>query len=116
MPSPLKRVWEKIFAVSAVSSRLMAAVSDLPRSRRICLAEASSCLPSGVSSLMADKAREEEPRTSSAGLFSMAPAHFTAAIISGTRMRPSLSVSINSSVRLSNSRPRAGQLKATQSF
>ena len=116
MPSPLNCVWAKIFAVSPASSNEIAVASFLPRFVRICLADARSCLPSGVESLMELSSIELALRSRSSGFFTIAQAHLTAAMISGARMRPSLSVSIRSSVFVSNSTPRVGQLNAAHSF
>ena len=116
MPSPLKRVCAKILAVSVVSSTLMAGQSCLPRLVRICFAEARSCRPSAVLSLMALNGSAGEDFRRSSGFLSRLVTHFAAAMTSGARRRPSLSVSISASVFVSNWMPVAGQASATQSF
>ena len=100
----------------AVSSRVMAAASGFLRLPRICLAEASNCLPSGVASLMALSGSSGRRLEQVVGILQATAAHLAAAMSSGARMRPSLSVSISASVLASNSRPVVGQARATQSF
>ena len=115
MPSPLNLVPAKIFAVSDASARaIMSPV--LPRFFRICFAEAMTALPSGVASLNAVSAIESVSFRSSPVSFRWSDAHLMAARSSGTRMRPSPSVSMRASVFSSSSRPFTGQLSATQSF
>ena len=109
-------VCAKMRTVSLVSSTVMEVALALPRLKRIWRAEASNCLPSSVVSLIALNGNVCAPRSKSSGLRRQDVAHFAAAIISGARMRPSLSVSINESVLASNSRPCVGQASATQSF
>ena len=116
MPSPLKFVCEKIFVVSAVSSTVISVAFFLPRSERICRADDNNVLPSGVASLIAVKGRAGDDINRSSGFFRQLAAHFAAAMISGARIRPSLSVSTRSSVLVSNSIPRVGQASATHSF
>src|SRR5581483_5980893 len=81
MPSPLKLVWAKILTVSAVSSTEMAGASVLPRLTRICLADASSCAPSGVSALMALSGRAGALFSKSLGFLRHAQVHLAAAMI-----------------------------------
>ena len=114
MPSPLKFVWAKILTVSEVSTEI-AAASALPRFARTCLAEARSALPSAPASLMFESA-SGPPLAIESPFRSRAAAHAQAAISSGGRMRPSLSVSIRSRVAPSNSIPRVGHASATHSF
>ena len=106
----------ELLGVLAVSSTVMAVASAFFKVARICLAEASNCLPSGVASLMALSGSAGEALSRSSGFFRQPPAHLTAAISSGARMRPSLSVSIRARVALSNSSPVVGQARATHSF
>jgi len=105
IPSPLNLVWAKILTVSAVSSADMETASGLPRLTRICFAEARSCPPSGVVSAMAASGRVSARRVKSSAFFRTEPIHFTAARTSGTRMRPSPSLSMSSRVLGSSSRP-----------
>ena len=118
MPSPLPvaAVWAKIWVGSAKSSIAMAVAFFLPRLASTCLAAARSCWPSGVASLMELSASDGEDLSRSSAFFNRRPVHWVAAISSGARMRPSLSVSMRSSDFGSNSMPRVGQARATQSF
>ena len=85
IPSPLKFVAAKIFAVSAVSSKPMATASFLPRLVKICLAADQICFPSGSESSIAASGSVDEPFSRSSGFFRRLVAHFAAAMTSGTR-------------------------------
>jgi len=97
-PSPLNLASEKILAVSAVSSTVIALASGFPRFVRISLAELMSRVPSGNWSLMMESGNSGRPLVRSSGFRSRDPVHFTAAMIFGTRTRPSPSLSISSRV------------------
>ena len=88
MPSPLKFVAAKILAVSPVSAMVISVAADLPRFAKVCLADARSCLPSGVVSLIAASGNASPPWRRSSGFFRFAQAHWAAAMISGTRIAP----------------------------
>ena len=115
-PSPLKRVCAKTLVRSATSSSVTSFASGLPAATSTWRAAASSAFPSAVSSRMASSGKVSLPATTSPRSFSRASANFTAAITSGARTRPSLSVSRRASVAGSISSPFVGQARATQSF
>ncbi len=115
-PSPLKTVSAKMRAGSPTSSRLIEVKSALPMSAKMRRADASSVLPSGSASLIAARGRAASPLNRSSGFLRLLQAKVAAAMSSGARTRPSLSVSMSASVRASISRPFVGQARATQSF
>ena len=111
------RLGEDLRRCRSVSSTVIAVASSLPRFARIWRAEASSRLPSGVRVVDRDeRQRRRRPSRGPRGSSGSPHAHLTAAMISGARMRPSLSVSRSARVLSSNSRPLVGQASATQSF
>ena len=116
MPSPLNCVSAKIPDKFEVSCTEMVVFLVLPRFFRICLAEANKIFPSSVWLLMADRGNSDCSFIKSSGFLMTEVIHCTAAITSGTRMRLSLSVSINCKVSGSISSPSTGQLKAAHSF
>jgi len=113
IPSPLNGWSAKVWAAPIASSIVISAVSVLPKT---CRAKAAICLPSGAASLIAASRKVGEPLIRSSGFLSRPPAHLTAAISSGARTRPSLSVSIKARVAWSNSSPVVGQARATHNF
>jgi hypothetical protein len=115
-PSPLKAVLAKSAAVSARSSTVMVGSLGRPRLASTCRAAECKVAPSlsRVSMASSDSA-PASARRASADL-RLRPTKASAASTSGTRMRPSLSVSMRAAVRASNSSPAVGQARATHSF
>ena len=116
IPSPLNFVSLRFRSMSPVSSGVITVASLFPRFRRTRFAEASNCLPSSVRSSMASSGKELAPLVRSSGSRKTVPAHCTAAMMSGTRMRPSPSTSISSRVLASISSPWVGHPSVAQSF
>ncbi len=116
-PSPLKRIAAINLLRSTTSSRLIVVISSgLPSRIRIRRASSASDEPNWPLSSIEASASVSPPCISSSGSRSCSQAQRHAAISSGGRIRPSLSVSIKSSVRGSISMPRVGHASATQSF
>ena len=116
MPSPFISDCSKAFAAFVASSTVRAVASDLPRLCSTVRAASSSALPSGTSSRMPASGSSERPSSRSSGFFSRPTVQLPAEMMSGARMRPSLSPSTSSSVRASNSSPVVGHASASQSF
>ena len=113
IPSPLKGLAASICVAAVASSTVIWSPSFFPRT---CRAKPAMSLPSGTAFVDGGQRKRSGPLSRSSGFLSRAPAHLTAAMSSGARMRPSLSVSMRARVVLSNSTPEVGQARATQSL
>ena len=115
-PSPLNgRSW-KAFTAAEASGTESAGASALPRLLSTVFMARCTCLPSSFSTLTELRASSCGAFKNSSGSLMRLPAHFTALINSGARMRPSPSVSMSSRVRASKVSPLVGQASATHSF
>ena len=93
MPSPLKRVWAKIAAMSQVSASVIT-VPSFPRFFKICLAELCSFLPLSLSWLKHSMSMLSFSASNRSLFFTEAAIQLAVATMSFTRMMPSLSLSM----------------------
>ena len=115
MPSPLNLVPVKIAFVSNASSTLISCLSS-PRFLRIWRAESYNFLPFSLSVFIWLRLRTLSPLSMRSLSLMTEVSHCAAWTTSFTIIFPSCSVSMRSSVCLSNSSPSTGQLSTVQSF